>query len=148
MTTGKTIALTRWIFVGKVMSLLFNMLSRLVIACLPKSKLLWTSWLQSPSVVILESRKIKSITVPIVSPSICHGVIRLDTMILVFWMLSFSQLFHPPLSPSSKGSLVPLCFLHKGDVICISEITDISPSNFDSSFCCSQPGISHDVLCI
>ena len=80
------------------MSLLFNMLSRLVIACLPKSKLLWTSWLQSPSVVILESRKIKSITVPIVSPSICHGVIRLDTMILVFecWVLAsfFTLLFH------------------------------------------------------
>ena len=71
MTTGKTIALTRQIFVGKVMSLLFNMLSRLVIAFLPRSKRLLISWLQSPSVVILEPRKIKSATV---SPTICHEV--------------------------------------------------------------------------
>ena len=74
MTTGKTIALTRWTFVGKVMSLLFNMLSRLVIAFLPRSKYLLISWLQSPSAVILESRKIKSLTVSTVSPSICHEV--------------------------------------------------------------------------
>ena len=73
MTTGKTIALTRWTFVGKVMSLLFNMLSRLVIAFLPRSKRLLISWLQSPSAVILEPPKIKSLTVSIVSPSICHG---------------------------------------------------------------------------
>ena len=69
MTTGKTIALTRWIFVGKVMSLLFNMLSRLVIAFLPRSKCLLISWLQSPSAVILGPKKIKSLTVSIVSPS-------------------------------------------------------------------------------
>ena len=72
MTTGKTIALTRWTFVGKVMSLLFNMLSRLVITFLPRSKRLLISWLQSPSAVILEPRKIKSETVSTVSPSICH----------------------------------------------------------------------------
>ena len=72
MTTGKTRALTRWTFVGKVMSLLFNMLSRLVITFLPKSKRLLISWLQSPSAVILEPKKIKSFTVSIVSPSICH----------------------------------------------------------------------------
>ena len=72
MTTGKTIALTRQIFVGKVMSLLFSMLSRLVIAFLPRSKHLLISWLQSPSAVILEPPKIKSATVPTVSPSICH----------------------------------------------------------------------------
>ena len=72
MTTGKTIALTRRTFVGKVMSLLFNMLSRLVIIFLPRSKRLLTSWLQSPSVVILEPRKIKSDTVSTVSPSISH----------------------------------------------------------------------------
>ena len=72
MTTGKTIALTRWTFVGKVMSLLFHMLSRLVIAFLPRSKCLLISWLQSPSAVILELPKIKSLTVSIVSPSICH----------------------------------------------------------------------------
>ena len=72
MTTGKTIALTRWTFVDKVMSLLFNMLSRLVITFLPRSKRLLISWLQSPSAVILEPPKIKSATVCIVSPSICH----------------------------------------------------------------------------
>ena len=74
MTPGKTIALTRWIFVGKVMSLLFNMLSRLVITFLPRSKRLLISWLQSPSAVILEPPKIKSLTVSIVSLSICHEV--------------------------------------------------------------------------
>ena len=73
MTTGKTIALTRWTFVGKVMSLLLNMLSRLVITFLPRSKHLWISWLQSPSAVILETKKIKSFTISTVSPSICHG---------------------------------------------------------------------------
>ena len=85
MTTGKTIALTRWIFVGKVMSLLLNMLSRLVIAFLPRSKRLLISWLQSASVVILEPPKIKkSDTVSIVSPSICYEVMEQDAMILVF----------------------------------------------------------------
>ena len=84
MTTGKTITLTRWTFVGKVMSLLFNMLSRLVMTFLPKSKRLLISWLQSPSAVILEPGKIKSDTVSTVSPSICHEVIGLDAMILVF----------------------------------------------------------------
>ena len=84
MTTGKTIALTRWTFVGKVMSLLFNMLSRLVITLLPKSKGLLISWLWSPSAVILEPKKIKSVTVSIVSPSICHEVMGSDAMILVF----------------------------------------------------------------
>ena len=84
MTTGKTIALTRRTFVDKVMSPLFNMLSRLVITFLPRSKHLLISWLQSPSAVILEPKKIKSVTVYIVSPSICHEVMRLDAMILVF----------------------------------------------------------------
>ena len=78
----KTIALTRWTFVGKVMSLLFNMLSRLVITFLPRSKYLLISWLQSPSAVILEPPKILSVS--IVSPSISHEVMRLDAMILVF----------------------------------------------------------------
>ena len=81
MTTGKTIALTRQTFVGKVLSLLFNMLSRLVITFLPRSKHLLISWLQSPPVVILEPKKIKSLTV---SPSICHEVMGPDDMILVF----------------------------------------------------------------
>ena len=84
MTTGKTIALTRWTFVGKVMSLLFNMLSRLVITFLPWSKRLLISWLQSPSAVILEPRKIKSAIVSTISPSICHEVMGPDAMILVF----------------------------------------------------------------
>ena len=84
MTTGKTIALTRRTFVGKVMSLLFNMLSRLVTPFLPRSKRLSVSWLQSPSAVILEAKKIKSDTVSTVSPYICHEVMGPDAMILVF----------------------------------------------------------------
>ena len=84
MTTGKTIALTRWTFVDEVMSLLLNMLSKFVITFLPRSKHLLISWLQSPSAVILEPRKIKLATVPIVSPSICHEVMGPDVMILVF----------------------------------------------------------------
>ena len=84
MTTGKTIALTKWTFVCKVMSLLFNMLSRLVIDFLPRCKHLLISWPQSPSAVILESRKTKSVTVSTVSPSICHEVMGPDAMILVF----------------------------------------------------------------
>ena len=85
MTNGKTIALTRRTFVGKVLSLLFNMLSRLVITFLPRSKRLLISWLQSPpSALILEPPQIKSVTVSIVSPSICHEVIGRDAMILVF----------------------------------------------------------------
>ena len=78
MPTGKTIAFTRWTFVGKIMSLLFNMLSRLVRAFLPRSKYLLISWLLSPSVVILEPKKIKSVTVSIVAPSICHEVMGPD----------------------------------------------------------------------
>uniref|UniRef100_A0AC11DAU8 Uncharacterized protein n=1 Tax=Ovis aries TaxID=9940 RepID=A0AC11DAU8_SHEEP len=84
MTTGKTIALTRWTFVGKVMSLLFNMLSRLVIIFLPRSKRLLISWLPSPSAVILEPKKIKSVTVSTVSPSICDEVMGPDAIILSF----------------------------------------------------------------
>ena len=84
MTTGKTISLTRQTFVGKEMSLLFNMLSRLAVTFLPRSKRLLISWLQLPSAVILEPRKIQSITVSIVSPSICQEVMGPDAMILVF----------------------------------------------------------------
>ena len=93
VTTGKTTALTRWTFVNKVMSLLFNMLSRFVIALLPKSKHLLISGLQSPSAVILEPKKIKSLTVSSVSPSICHEVMGPDAMILVFCLLSFKPAF-------------------------------------------------------
>ena len=93
MTTGKTIPLTLWYFVRKVMSLLFTILSRLVIAFLPRSKHLLISWLQSPSAVILEPKKINSVTVSSASPSICHEVMGLDAMILVFCMLSFKTTF-------------------------------------------------------
>ena len=93
MTTGKTIALTRQTFVGKVMSLLFNMLSRLVIVILPRSKHLLTSWLQSPIAVILEPRKIKSVTVSTVSPSICHEVMGLDAMPIIYLDMSIHLLY-------------------------------------------------------
>ena len=84
VTPGKTIALTRWTFVGKVKSLLFNMLSRLVIAFLPRNTHPLISWLQSRPAVILEPKNIKSVTVSIVSPSICHEVTGLDAMIFIF----------------------------------------------------------------
>ena len=93
MTTGKTIAFTVHTFVGKVMSLLFNTLSRIVIAFLQKSMCLLISWLQSPSAVILEPTKIKSVTVSIFSPSISHEMMGPDAMTLVFWMLSFKPAF-------------------------------------------------------
>ena len=105
MTNGKTIALTKWTFVGKVMSLLFNMLSRLVIVFLPRSKCLLISWLQSPSAVILEP---KSDTV---SPSISHEVTGPDAMIFVFWMLRFKPTFSLSTLTFTRGFLVPLCFL-------------------------------------
>ena len=84
MTIGKTIALTRQTFVGKVMSLLLNMLSRLVIAFLPRIKRHLISWLQSPSTVIFEPKKIKSVALSIISPPVCHEVMGLDAMIFVF----------------------------------------------------------------
>ena len=84
MTTGKTIALTRWTFVDKIISLLFNMLSTFVIAFLPRSKHLLISWLKSPSAAILLPKNIKFLTVSIVSPSICHEVMEPDAMIFVF----------------------------------------------------------------
>ena len=148
MTTGKTIALTRRTFVGKVISLFCNMLSRLVIAFLPRSKHLLISGLKSPSVEILEPPKIKSLTVSNVSPSICHEVMRPDAVILVFRILSFKPTSHSPLLLSSRGSLVLLHFCHKGGVIYIYEVIDISLGNLDSSLSFIQPGISHDVPCI
>ena len=116
MTTGKTIALTRWTFVDKVMSLLFNMLSWLVSTLLSRSKHLLISWLQSLSAVILEPPKIKSATV---SPSICHEVMGPDTMILVFWMLSLKPTFSVSyftfikrVFSSSSLSAIRVCHLH------------------------------------
>ena len=111
MTTGKTMPLTRWTFFCSVMSLFFIMPSSLVIAFLPRIKCLLTSWLQSPSAVILEPKKIKSLTVSIVSPSISHEVMGLDAMILVFECWVLSQLFHSPLSLQFLFT-----FCHKGAV--------------------------------
>ena len=108
MTIGKTIALTRRTFAGKVMSLLFNMLSRLIITFHPRSKHLFISWLQSTSAVILEPQKIKSATVSTVFPSICHAVMGLDAMIFVFLILSFKPTFS---LSSLRDSLVILHFL-------------------------------------
>ena len=99
ITTGKTIALTIGTLVDKVMSLLFNTLSRLVVVFLPRNKRLLISWLQSLSTVILEPKKIKYFTVPIFPLSIFHEVMGPDMVILVFWMLSFKPAFHSPLSP-------------------------------------------------
>ena len=93
MTIGKTIALTRQAYVGKVVSLLYNMLSKLVITLLPRSKHLLISWPQSPSAVILEPSKIKSVTVSTVSPSISHEVMGPDAMILVFFIVQLSHLY-------------------------------------------------------
>ena len=134
MTTGKAIALSRWTFVGIVMSLLLNMLSRLGITFLPRSKHLLISWLQSPSAVILEPRKIKSDTISTVSPSICYEMMGPGAMIFVFWMLSFK----PPFSLSSF-TFILFAFCHKDGVICISKVLDISPSNLDSSCASSGP---------
>ena len=111
VTIWKIIALIRQKFVGKVMSLLFNMLYTLVITFLPRSKHLLISWLQSPSAVILEPKKIRFLTISLLSPSICHEMLGLDTMIFVLECWLLSQLFHSPLSLLSRGSFVPLYFL-------------------------------------
>ena len=111
MTTGKTIALTRRTFAGKVMCLLLHMLSRSVITFLPRSKHLLISWLQSPSAVILEPKKIKSVTVSTVSPSISYEVMGPDAMIFVFWMLSFKPTFSLSSLTLIRGFWVPLHFL-------------------------------------
>ena len=148
ITTGKTKALTRWTFAGKVMSLLFNMKYRLVIAFFPRSKRLLISWLQSPSAVIFGAQENKvshcfpcfPIYLPWSDGTRCH-----DLRFFQCWVLS--QLFPSPLSNSSRGTLVHLrC--HESGVICISKVIDILPGNLDSSLCFIQPRISHDVLCI
>ena len=95
-------------FVSKVTSLFFNRLSRFIIAFLPRDKRLFISWLQSWSTVILEPKERKSVTASTFPPSVCHEVMGPDAMMLVFWIFDFNQLFHCPLSPSSRGSLVPL----------------------------------------
>ena len=117
LTTGKTIALTRRTFVGQVMCLLFNALSVFVIAFLPRSKCLWILWLQSPSVVILEPKKIKSVTVSIVSPSVFHEMMGPDAVILVFWMLNYLALFSIILL-ISKYFLSLVLYLILGKIMC------------------------------
>ena len=124
------------------------MLSRLVITFLPRSKHLLISWLQSQSAVILEPKIIKSDTVSIVSSSICNEVMGLEAMILVFLMLSFKPVFSLPSHFHQEALQFLFAFCHKGGVICISEVIDISPGNLDSSLCFLQPSISHDILCI
>ena len=155
MTTGKTIALTRQTFVNRVMFLLFNMLSRLIIAFLPRSKCLLISWLQSPSAVNLEPKKIKSHSfhcVPIYLPwsdgTGCHDLSFLNVECFGFFLCLFLLHFtlHYPLSLSSEALQFLFDYCHKGGVICISEVIDISPCNLDSSLCFIQSGISHDVL--
>ena len=149
MITGKTIALTRRTFVGKVMSLLFNMLSRLVRTFLPRSKHILISWLQSPSAVILETPKIKSLTVSIVSPSICHEVMEPDAMILVFWMLSFKPTFL-----LSSFTFIKRLF-SSFSLSAIREVSSVYlrflvflPAVLIPACASSKPGILHDVLCI
>ena len=112
MTTGKTITFIMWTFVGKVMSLFFNMLSSLVITILPRRRGLLISWLQSLSALILKPKKIKSVTVSIV-PHLFATQMGPDAMIFFFWMLSFKPAFHSPLSLSSRGSLFLFTFCHR-----------------------------------
>ena len=167
MNTGKTIALTIQTFVGKVMSLLFNTVSSFVIAFLPRSKCLLISWLQSSSAMILEPKKIRSVTVSIFSPSICHEVMGLDVMILVFWMLSFKPAFffgvgggvalflnvcHVRVKSAFSCSSFTLTERLSGSSLlsairvvssALSEVVDISSNNLDSSLWFIQPGISY-----
>jgi len=150
MTTGKTIALLYGPLLAKWWQnnfCFFNMLSRFVIAFLPRSKCPLISWLQSLSMVILEPKKIKSATISIF---FLIYLPRWDwapwSSFFEYWVLS--QLFHSPLSSSLRGSLVSLCFLPLEGIICISEFIGISLGNLDSSLWFIQPSMSHDVLCI
>ena len=144
LTTGKTIGLTTRTFLGKVLSLLFNTLSRFIKASLPRSKSHLISWLQSPYAVILEPKKRKSITVSTFPPSISHEVMGPHAMILAFWMLSFNQAFS--LSPFT---LIKRLFSSSSlSAIRVAEVVDISPSNLDCSLWFIQASISHDVLSI
>ena len=149
MTTGKTIALTKRTFLGKVMSLLLNMLSRLVITFLPRSKRRLISWLQSPSAVILEPPKIKSDTVSTVSPSIYHEVVGPDAMIFVFWILSFRPTFSLSTSTLFKR-LFSSSWLSAIRVVSSAylRLLIFLPAILISSLWFLQPSISHDVLCI
>ena len=118
----------------------FKYVVRFVIAFLRRSKHLLISWLQSLSTVILEPKKIKSVTVSIVSPSICHEEMGPDAMIFVFWMLSFKPAFHLLFHLHQEALEFLFAFCHKHGVNCIYEVIDISPCNLDSSLCFIQPG--------
>ena len=136
-------------FGGKEMSLLFNMLSRFIIAFLPKGECLLISWLQSPSLGIFEPKKIKFFPVFIVSPLICHEVMGSDAMIFILGMLSFK----PPFSLSSFTFTKSLFSSLLSAITVVSSaylrlLIFFSPSNLDSSLCFMQSSISHDVLCI
>ena len=142
MTTGKTMALTTWASVSKVMSLFFNALSRFVIAFLPRNKYLLISWLYSHHWQILEPPQKKSITV---SNQFLH-LFAMKSWDLVplssfFKCLILSQFFHSLLHFHQETLQFLFTFYHKGDIICISEVIDISPSNLDSGLCFIQPGI-------
>ena len=148
MITGKTVSLTIWTFVSKVMSLLFNMLSSfgIPIAFLPRNKCLLISWLQSMNTGILES---KIIVCHCFSPSLCHEMMEKDAMNLIFWMLNFKPAF-------SLFSFTFIKMLFNSYLLsairlfitCISEVFDSSTKNLDSSFRFIQPSILYDVLCI
>ena len=146
MTTRKTIALTRWTFVGRVMCLLFNMLSRFVITFLQRSKHLLISGLQSPTAVILKPKKIKSVTVCIVSPSISHEVMGQDAKIFIFWMLSFN----PAFSLSSFTFIKRLLSSSLLSAIRVVSSAYLRLLIFLPAILIpvSQPGILDDVLCI
>ena len=145
MTPGKTITLTRWTFFGKVMSLLFNMLSRLVITFLPRHKRLLISWLQSPSAVNLEPKKLNSAAVSTVSSSISYEVMGPDAMILVFWMFNFKPTF----------SLSSFTFFKRPFRSSLRSAIRVMSSAYlrlliflDSSLYFIQSSILHDLLCI
>ena len=142
-TTGKTIALTKQTLDSKVVSLVFNTLSRFVTAFLTRSKCFLISC-QSLWAVILKLKKIKPVIFSIFSPSIYHEVMAQDAIILVFWMLSFN----PAFSLSSFTFIKRLFSSSSLSAICISEVINISPSNLDSSLRFIQPSILHDVLYI
>ena len=146
MTAGKIIALTIWTFFGKMVSLLFNTLFSFIVASLPKSKCLLISWLQLPSIMILEPKKIKSATASTFPPSIYHEVMNQMSWSSSFEYWVLSQPFHSPLWSSSKGSLVPLCFLPLGWYHLHIWVVDISSGNLDCSLWFNQPGFSHDEL--
>ena len=144
----KTIILTIWTFVGKLMSLLFNRLSSFVRAFLPRCKYLLISWLLSPSAELLELKKRKSVTASTFPPSICHEVMRPGAVIFIFWMLSFKPAFSLSFLPVSRGSLVPLHFLPLEWYHLFFWGCWYFPSNLAYSLWFTQPGISHDVLCM